>query len=260
MINGKSVRFRLVVLLLCAAAVVGDGMFPNAAEAREVAGETGETIEFELRYLGGRGGGITLASGTDVLDGHEVRTTRVRVRTTGTLKEFYSVDDRLTGYFDPTRERSLGYDLRENHGGDRDSESVRYHHDQGYYVENDGPRRSLPAGALDLASALLELRSRPLRERRTMTVQVTGDVYRMLAIPEGVEVLNVNGFRTRAVRIRLRPKDPDAYEEMRSWLTKDAEGIYLWMGQGPRRIPLRIRASTEIGEVEARISDYRRDG
>lgn len=246
-----------MVLTIVAAAVLGGG----AVQARGFAGEPGETIVFELRYLGGRGGSITLASGTDVLDGHAVRTTRIRVRTTGTLKEFYSVDDRLIGYFDPRRGRSLGYDFRENHGGDRDSESVRYHHDEGYYVEDGGRRRSLPPGSLDLGSALLELRSRPLEgSRRTITVQVTGDVYRMFAIPEGVEVLNVNGFRTRATRIRLRPKDPDAYEEMRSWLTKDAEGIYLWIGQGPRRIPLRIRASTEIGEVEARISDYRRDG
>lgn len=201
---------------------------------------------------------MTLRTDTDVLEGRPVWSSRLKLRTTGTLREFYSVEDRLTGYYDPELERSLGYDLRENHGGDRDSETVRYHHDEGYYVEDDGPRRPLPSGALDLASALLDLRRRPLEASRTFTLQVTGDTYRVRVVQEGVELLDLGDFKTRAVRLRFRPEDPEAYEDMKSWLTRDAEGIYLWLSTDARRIPLRIRASTEIGTVEANLSGYRR--
>jgi len=253
------VRNRSVVLMIAGALLAGlVAVCPSAARGFPV--PPGESIEFELRYLGGRGGYLTVTTDTDRRRGRTVRTTRLRVETTGTLGEFYSVDDRMIGYFDPETDRSLGYDFRENHGGDRDSETVRYHHDEGYYTEDGKRRGELEAGTLDLASALLALRSTPLEvgKRRRMTVQVTGDTYRVLMIPEGIEVLNVKGLKMRAVRVRIRPRDPEAYEEMKSWLTKDAEGIYLWVGTGPRRIPLRIRASTEIGVVEARLSRYRR--
>lgn len=230
----------------------------SAVKAEPMAIRPGETIEFDLRYLEGHGGSLTLVTDTDVLDGRPVWSSRLKLRTIGTLREFYSVEDQLTGYFDVERERSLGYDLRENHGGDRDSETVRYYHDEGYYVENDGPRRTLEPGALDLASALLVLRRRPLAGIRTLPLQVTGDTYRVRVIREGVELLDLNGFKTQAVRLRLRPEDPEAYEDMKSWLTEDAEGIYLWLSTDSRRIPLRIRASTEIGTVEAQLSDYHR--
>lgn len=233
-------------------------MDASPARAQPSAIEPGETIEFELRYLGGRGGTMTLRTDTGVLGDRPVWTSRLKLRTIGNLRELYSVEDRLTGYYDPELERSLGYDLRENHGGDRDSETVRYHHDEGYYVEDGGPRRTLPPGALDLASALLDLRRRPLEASRTFVLQVTGDTYRVRAVREDVELLGLGDFKTRAVRLRFRPEDPEAYEELKSWLARDAEGIYLWLSTDARRIPLQIRASTEIGTVEAKLSGYHR--
>lgn len=203
---------------------------------------------------------MNVRTDTDVVDGRPVWTTRLRLRTAGRLNDLYSVDDRLVGYWHTGRHRSLGYDYHENHGGDRESEIVRYHHEEGFYTENGQRAGPLRPGTLDLASALFAMRSRTIRpgQRQEWTIQVTGDTYHVLSRVDAVEVVRVPGLTVRAHRVRLRPKDPEAYRTMKSWLEEDAEGLYIWFSTDPLQIPLRVRAATMIGTVEAVLTEYDR--
>lgn len=167
------------------------------------------------------------------------------------------IREHLVSYWDADARVSRGTDLNAIEVGDRHTDRARFDRENGKVavrVLRQGLTRErtidVPRDVEDLASALLQLRYRPLAPGDHVELPVfTGVVTRTFtADVEGRERIETPAGKFAAVRVRVRMGLADQFATRR-----DAQ---LWLSDDPRHVPLRMTAEFAVGSVTATLVGY----
>ena len=183
-------------------ALVDRGASPMPAAELPRAFSPGEELVYAIEALGmdaGKGR-VTVGTPTD-RDGVRALPIVAQGRTDSLFDRVFSVRDKFISWWDPATGRVIGSDLQADEGGKKSrSRSVLDHKAGKAYVRREkatGERTQstydLPAGAFDIAGAVMELRNRKLEPGTTEEVKVfTGrKTFTMRCRVEGLERITV---------------------------------------------------------------------
>jgi Protein of unknown function (DUF3108) len=168
------------------------------------------------------------------------------------------IREHYVSYWDADARNSRGSDLNAIEVGDRHTDRSRFDRENGKatveVVRNGRARettRDVPRDVRDLASALLELRMRPLAPGSVHEFPVFSGNHTFLlhAEVEGDESLSTPAGRFQTVHVRVRLGFKDKFRTKRD--------AHLWISKDERRIPVRMSADFAVGTVTATLSGYR---
>jgi hypothetical protein len=250
---------RACALILAAALVLcPQPASPDAAQAAAAARAAGfapgEQLDYDLQFLHLPAGHARLSVGR--AEG-AVWPLVAQARTDG-LAALLDIREHYVSYWDAETGWSRGAQLDAYELGDRHSERARFDRaarSARVELTRKGQTRAstqeVPADVLDVASALLQLRLRPLGpgERLEVPVFFGTRTYPLVAQVEGREVVETRLGKQEALRVRVSVAFEGKFRT-----TRDS---HVWLSTDGRRIPLRISADFALGSVTATLSAYR---
>jgi hypothetical protein len=219
----------------------------------------GEKIKLRVTYLGFTAGYLTVRVNGGEFNGEKVYRLKVTGESSGLAYWFYSVRDQFVSYVDATQLFSLGYDYRQNHGGEKEFEQVRYNQQEGLYFNNGEDTGTIPRYTMDMVSALFFIRSRDLEvgDSYRFPVHVSDEIYRLNIHVEGRETIATNqeGW-VEAFRIKPTLLDPEKEEELKEKLKDNNNGVRIWISADQRKIPLQIGVPAKVGTFWGYLYEY----
>lgn len=219
----------------------------------------GEMIKLRVTYLGFTAGYITTRVSTREIDGREVFQLKVTGESSGLAYWFYSIRDQFVSYVDPRGYFSLGYEYKQNHGGEKEFEKVRYDHENGLFFRNGEEKGEIPPYSQDILSALFFIRSRDLKvgESYQFPVHVGDEAYRLVIQVEAKEqVATKNRGWMEAYRIKPTVGDPKKEKEFREKLKNEENHVRIWISADSHKTPLRIAVPAKIGSFWGYLTEY----
>ncbi len=180
-----------------------------------------------------------------------------QARTEG-LATLLDIREHYVSYWDSEAHNSRGSDLSAIEIGDRHSDRARFDRANGkatvQIVRKGRARESthdVPRDARDVASALLELRMRPLVPGVPIDFPVFSgsSTFLLHAEVEGEEALTTPAGRFDTVRVKVRLGFKDKFTT-----TRDS---HAWFSKDERHIPVKMSADFAIGAVTATLTAYR---
>jgi hypothetical protein len=214
----------------------------------------GEQIDLAIDYLHVRTGQARIAVGRP--EG-AIWPVICQARTDG-VASLLDIREHYVSYWDVDARNSRGSDLNAIEVGDRHTDRSRFDRENGkatvQVVRNGRVRettRDVPRDVRDIASALLELRMRPLEPGSVLEFPVFSGshTFTLRAEVEGEEPLSTPAGRFEALRVRVRLGFKDGFRTKRDAL--------VWLSRDERRIPVRMSAEFAIGSVTATLIAYR---
>ena len=183
-----------------------------------------------------------------------------QARTDG-IATVLDIREHYVTYWDAEARRSRGSDLNAIEVGDRHTDRARFDRENGkatVQVLRKGRLResthAIPPDVHDLASALLELRMKPLDQgaRYEFPVFAGSDTFMLQAVVDGEETLDTPAGRFQTTRVKVHLGFKNKFRSKRdSWV---------WFSKDERRIPVRMSADFAIGSVVVTLSGYRPGG
>lgn len=228
----------------------------------------GETMSFELSYQGILMGRAVLAVGhPGMVDGRSVLIIRSLFETAGAVKIFKSLRDDVRTHLDWRTGAPIEHSSELTTSDRHIQASTQLTGELAiiHYQRDDKPVRLirvvLPRGETvhDMHSILGALRNwdpvpgatvhvYSISGRRVWRSELRFEASETVRTAMGLRAaLRIDGVATRLEHRTLEP-DPK----------KPPRGITLWLSDDARRIPLRVVARTEYGELQAELVDYQR--
>jgi hypothetical protein len=214
----------------------------------------GEQIDLSIEYLRVHTGQARIAIGR--AEG-AIWPVLCQGKTDG-LAALLDIREHYVSYWDVEARNSRGSDLNAIEVGDRHTDRSRFDRENGkatvQILRNGRSRqvtRDVPRDVRDLASALLELRMRPLARGATYDFPVFSgsDTFVLRAEVEGDELLSTPAGRFQTMRVRVRLGFKDKFQTKRD--------AHVWISTDERRIPVRMSAEFAVGTVTATLTAYR---
>ena len=183
-----------------------------------------------------------------------------QARTAG-LATVLDIREHFVTYWDAEARRSRGSDLNAIEVGDRHTDRARFDRENGkatVQVIRKGRLREsthdIPPDVHDLASALLELRMKPMVQGAHYDFPVFSgsDIFRLQAVVEGEETLDTPAGRFATTRVKVQLGFKEKFRSKRD--------SYVWISKDERHIPVRMSAEFAIGSVVVTLSGYRAGG
>ncbi len=237
--------------------VAGGAAAPSERTAPDAAFAPGEQIDLEVDYLHIRTGKARLVLGKP--EG-AVWPVICQGQTDG-IASLLDIREHYVSYWDSEARVSRGSDLNAIEVGDRHTDRSRFDRENGtatVQVIRKGKARErtheVPRDVHDLASALLELRMRPLAPgvRIELPVFSGSTVFTMYVEVEGTERIATPVGRFDALRIKVRLGFKDKFRTDRD--------SHVWVSNDVRHIPLKASADFAVGSVTATLVGYRPGG
>jgi hypothetical protein len=267
---------RRAALLLALAGCAGAEAMTLTPAARPGAGQTasneaginpGESMAFEVRLGGVLAGEAQLAVGeVGELDGRRAVVVKSRANTAGAAALFKRIVDEATTVIDLDTGRPVQLDTVVEHGERRTTAQARFTASTAEvtYVHGDNPRPQAFRIAFgtrvvhDTHSAMAQVRGWRGAPGDTRTVYVIGGrrLWRVDVKLVGLETVGSAVGNRRAIRFegssfRARP-DFELETE------RPARTFSVWLSDDADRVPLRVLAHTELGDVTVDLTDYTR--
>jgi hypothetical protein len=262
----------LLALAGCAAAEARPAAIPVAAAAPGAAGTfgliPGESLTFDLRIGGLQAGDATLAVGQPgLIDGHHALVVTSRARTTGAVALIKPIVDQATTTIDVDTGAPLRLEAVVENGdksytasgtflGSRADLAVTRPGDRGpSHVRFD--LRGQPAYETHAAMAQLRGWRAPAGTRRTVWVIGGRRLWRVDLTFAGSETVGTALGNRRAIRLSgqaYRARGDLSVESREPGRTFD-----VWVSDDADRVPLRVVARTELGDVAMELTEYSRD-
>jgi Protein of unknown function (DUF3108) len=217
----------------------------------------GEQIDVVIDYLHVRTGQARFMVGRPEGD---IWPVICQARTDG-LAAVLDIREHYVTYWDAEARRSRGSDLNAIEVGDRHTDRARFDRQNGkatVQVIRKGrlheSTHDIPQDVHDLASALLELRMRPMVQgaRYEFPVFSGTDTFTLRAVVEGDETLDTPAGRFQTTRVKVHLGFKEKFHSERD--------SYVWISKDPRHIPVRMSAEFAIGSVVVTLSGYRPGG
>lgn len=215
----------------------------------------GEELVYKITALGMTAGKARISVGSSTKrEGVSTWPVVVQARTDSIFDAVYSVQDRFVTWWDPETGRVIGNEFYANERGKRRRTRARLSHDEGkaevFRLEEGSGQRStrsyeIPAGAYDIAGAIMALRGRPLLPGTVEEVDVFDGkkVFRLRCIVEGQEKVKVGAGTYDAITARIQLGFDGNFKSKRD--------LKAWFSADDRRIPLRFEAEFALGSVVA---------
>ena len=260
----------LLLLVACGGAEamtqpVGAGARPTGTV--EVGLVPGETMAFEIKLAGLLAGEAQLAVGElGDYEGHRAVVVKSRAATAGAAALLKHVVDDATTVVDMTSGRPLTLDNTVEQGDTKTTLTARF---TGHRVEiastrpdDKAPRKQViefgEASVHDAHSAMAELRGWRADPGSKRSVFVIGGrrLWRIDVELVGPDTVGAATGNRRATRFR-----GEAYRINRSLTAETAKPsriFSVWLSDDADRVPLRLTATTEIGDIVMELTEYNR--
>jgi len=170
----------------------------------------------------------------------------------------YPIRNKIISWWDPASGRSQGLEMYSDENRKRRRLKIDFDRSTGKalvyrQVEGESPRESqvdVPAGAVDVASAVFFIRAARLADGDTLTMPIfTGSkLFKGLAEVEGRAKVETPLGERDAIRVRLRTEFSGKLNarELRIWFSDDAA-----------HVPMRMEADFALGPVVVEWTDYK---
>jgi hypothetical protein len=227
----------------------------------------GETITWEVSFRGIQGGKARIAVGTPGTDdGRQVVVLRGEAQSAGLLEVVRKVRDNASSWVDLTTGLPLRTESDSELAGKRLITRSHRHPSEPradiVFWRDDGleqrRQQTLPPKTYDPMSALMAIRGWNAPDGAEIVIHALGGVrmWRTVITVEAREELDTSVGRRKTIRIRGTSTrlTPDLSDD----LAKPPRSFTVWLSDDKDRIPLRIAAQTEYGEVVVRATSYTR--
>jgi len=222
---------------------------------RELALGPGEQITYRVSWIGLPAGSANVMVGAESPD----RPGSLPIVTNGRSDiAIYPIRDKIVSWWDPTSGRSQGLEMYSDENRKRRRLKIDFDHSAGRahvyrQVEGEAPRESqvdVPAGSVDVASAVFFIRTARLANGDTLTMPIFtgGKLFKGLAEVEGRGKIQTPLGEHDAVRVRLRT-------EFSGKLT--ARELRIWFSDDAAHVPMRMEADFVLGTVVVEWTDYK---
>ena len=240
---------------------------PAAPEFANVLGlHPGEAMAFEVRLAGVLAGEAQLAVG-DIgeIAGKQAIVVRSRAATAGAAALLKKISDEATTTIDVTTGHPMTLDAVVENNGKRTVATAKF--DGGTaivtYQRSGEPEKTTKMAfdkitLLDAHTAMAHLRGWKATPGTARTVHVIGGrrLWRIDVTYGGIETIGSALGNRRA--IVFEGKSYRARPNMQIESSKPARSFTVWLSDDADRVPLKVEASTELGEIVMDLTEYTR--
>ncbi|HUJ62613.1 MAG TPA: DUF3108 domain-containing protein [Kofleriaceae bacterium] len=265
-------RLALLALAGCASsaeAMTAPAGKPGAAATanNEVGLNPGETMAFEVKLGGVVAGEAQLAVGEiGTFDGHRAVVVKSRAATAGAVALIKKITDEATTVIDLDTGRPLQLDTLVEQGDTTTTATATFHPTSADVVYNhsDEPGKHVfkveygTTTVLDTHSAMAQLRGWRATPGATRTVYVVGGrrLWRVDVRYLGSETVSSVLGRRRAIKFEGASYRARANFGLES--TRPVRTFTVWLSDDADRVPLKMVAATELGDVTMDLTEYDR--
>jgi len=230
----------------------------------------GESMAFEVRLAGVLAGEAQLAVGEiGQIDGRKAIVVRSRAATAGAAALLKKISDESTTVIDVDTGRPITLDAVIENNGKRLTASTKFLRDSAtvtYQRSGDAAPKSMAIqfvkfGALtvfDAHTAMAQLRGWKAHQGARRSVYVIGGrrLWRVDVTYRGEETIGSALGNRRAIVFEgsAYRSRPDAKLES----SKPGRTFTVWLSDDADRVPLKVAATTELGEIVMDLTDYQR--
>jgi hypothetical protein len=239
-----------------------------AVEPQPVLGvNPGETMAFEVHLAGMLAGEAQLAVGEiGVVDGKEVVMIKSRAATAGAAALIKKISDEATTVIDVATGKPISLDATIINGDKRLTATAKFQGsraDVTYQRASDKAPKHLVLNfgdvtVFDAHTAMAQLRGWKAHKGAERTVYVIGGrrLWRIDVVHAGEqEIGTVLGNRRAVV---YQGKSYRAKPNMQLETSKAARTFTVWLSDDADRVPLKVVAATELGDIVMELTDYSR--
>lgn len=227
----------------------------------------GETMAFEVHLAGMLAGQAQLAVGEiGVIDGKEVVLVKSRAATAGAAALVKKISDEATTVIDVATGKPISLDAVIVNGEKRMVATARFEGSRAnvtYQRANDPEPKKLVLNfgdvtVFDAHTAMAQLRGWKAQKGATRTVYVIGGrrLWRIDVEHGGEESIGTQLGNRRAVV--YKGKSYRARPNMQLETAKAARTFTVWLSDDADRVPLKVVATTELGDIVMELTDYSR--
>lgn len=241
---------------------------PNTAEPEVLLGvNPGETMAFEVHLAGMLAGEAQLAVGEiGVVDGKEVILVKSRAATAGAAALVKKISDEATTVIDVATGKPISLDAVIVNGEKRLVATARFEGSKAnvtYQRATDAQPKKLVLNfgdvtVFDAHTAMAQLRGWKAHKGAERTVFVIGGrrLWRIDVTHAGGEDIGTALGNRRA--IVFHGKSYRARPNMQLETSKAARTFTVWLSDDADRVPLKVVATTELGDIVMELTDYSR--
>ena len=167
----------------------------------------------------------------------------VTAQTTNAAQRLFVANDALSSYVDPQTLLPFRTELNLAEGPRRSKEILTVNQDYGTATDAQGRRIEMPVGTHDYLSIFYAIRSMNLTppKRNAVSILVNGRAKTLIITALRREIIQLGSEKIPTIQLSLTTDDqqPDKFV-LRAWISDD-----------DRRLPLRLTAMTELGQLRA---------
>ncbi|MDQ2856597.1 MAG: DUF3108 domain-containing protein, partial [Acidobacteriota bacterium] len=172
---------------------------------------------------------------------HDGLLLNVTAETTNAAQRLFFAKDSLSSYVDPETLLPFRAELQIAEGNRRSKEILTINQDYGTATTEQGRKIDMPVGTHDYLSIFYAVRSMNLTppKRNAVSILVNGRAKTLVITALRRETIQLGSQKIPAIQLSLTTDDqqPDKFA-LRAWISDD-----------DRRLPLRLTATTELGQL-----------
>ncbi|MDI6704525.1 MAG: DUF3108 domain-containing protein [bacterium] len=240
-------RFTAILIMLL---LIGSGLGKRMVRAQNLLPHK-ERLVFSIEYFGIHLGDATLEI-KDIIsyNDHKVYWLASRAVSAPWLSALYKVDDRICSYMDVTSICSLKF-VKDCHEGNYvHSVKISFNQERhfAYYEDNDR-RLEIPPLVQDPLSGFYYLRTKDLKIGESIFMPMHDDEknwdLEIKVLRKEIINTKVGKFRTIVVRPMFKS----------SGLFRSERGIWIWLTDDEKRIPVRMETKIPLGSIVAHLKE-----
>jgi hypothetical protein len=170
----------------------------------------------------------------------------LKAQTSSAASRIFFANDQINSYVDPNTLLPFRTELNLLEGRNRTNQIITIDQDRGNASTDKGVVIEIPVGTHDYISVFYALRSFNLAppKRNAVTILVNNRPRTLFITSLKRETIQLGGQQIPAVQLSLTTDDPQA----------DKYALRLWVSEDRRRLPLRVAATTQLGQVRADLA------
>lgn len=240
----------IIVLMLSGLAMMNSGN--TLAERSGSPFAVGETLEYDVSWLGITAGNVTLTvTSLDTVSGQEAYRVKLTAETSKGFSNFFKVRDEMISLFTTDEFHSLLYRKKIREGKYRADAEIIYNQAEGFGVYK-GKRFEIPKGVRDPICSLYYIRTVDFPKTSEFIMHATADnkTYPIIVKMTGPEKLTIGATKVEAIKVEPLPSlESRLFQKNRSELT-------IWFSNDERRIPLQILAKVKVGAIRGVLKGF----
>lgn len=248
---GSFIHFLFAVVLVMS---LGSGLAREMVRAENMSLPSKERLVFSIEYFEIPLGEATLEI-KDIIfhNGHKAYWFIARAVSAPWLSVFYKVDNKIYSYMDVTSLCSLRFVKDCYEGGYVHGSNISFNQKEHFaYYEDTGRKMEIPPLVQDPLSGFYYLRTRDLKIGESIFIPMHDDEknWNLEIRVLRREIIDTHFGKRRTIVVRPMLKS--------SGLFKSERGIWIWLTDDEKRIPVRMKTKIPIGSIVAHLREIKR--